>query len=168
MFSSSDSLLCLTPDVTGRYSLLTLSLTARIHVPLVCITIPYMLNCGIISSEINFRNLPCQIFEKIKFSFSPNAQLLRLWKSHLTQNWVHSTIFQKLFISFSKCTYATSYSYVFPHRSRILPVSISWLSVTSPASLGLIHLYVLYVIRAFLPTQQLYRPKRLSSLGRHM
>ena len=56
--------------------------------------------------------------------FSPNAQSLRLWKSSLTQNWIRITIFEKLIISFWKCTYATSCSYVLCHLFGIWTVGI--------------------------------------------
>ena len=80
--------------------------------------------CCTFTRRPHFQNLPCQNFEKITFSFSQNAQSLRLWKSTLTQNRIHSTIFEILIISFSKWTYATS-TYLFSYRSRMLPVSIS-------------------------------------------
>ena len=82
--------------------------------------------------------------------------------SNLTQNWTHSTIFEKLIISYWKCTYATSCSYLLSHPSGILPVSISWLMMTSYACAD--NSTVRDVSRLWhFPTQQLYVSKRLSS-----
>ena len=50
----------------------------------------------------NFQNLPCKNFVKITFSFSQNAQPLRIWKSSLTQIWIHSTVFEILTITYSQ------------------------------------------------------------------
>jgi hypothetical protein len=89
-------------------------------------SIPSTQNRVIISSDVRIlKNLQSQNFEKITFTFSPNAQSLRLWKSSLTKNWIHSTIFENLIISYLTMYYATSCSYVLSHLSGILPVSIS-------------------------------------------
>jgi len=99
-----------------KYGVLLRSSNAYTSIPL------HAKPCYII---IRSQNLPCEKFEKIKISFSPNAQSLPFWKTSLTQNWKHSTVFVILIISFRKCTYATSCKYVLSHRSGIVPVSIS-------------------------------------------
>jgi len=87
-------------------------------------SVPCTQNCAIQLSKVRiFEIYHAKILRKFK-KFSLNAQSLRLWKSSFTQNWIHSTIFEKLIISFWKCTYATSCSYILCHRSGIRTVSI--------------------------------------------
>jgi len=63
-------------------------------------SIPCTQNRAILLSEVKiFKIYHAKILRKFKI-FSLNAQSLRLWKSSLTQNWIHSTIFEKLIISF--------------------------------------------------------------------
>ena len=81
-------------------------------------------NRAIVLSAVRiFKIYHANILRKFK-NFSLNAQSFRLWKSYLTQNWIHSTIFEKLIISFWKWIYATSCSYMLCHRSGIRTVSI--------------------------------------------
>ena len=60
-------------------------------------SIPCTENRAILLSEVKiFKIYHAKILRKLKFCFSPNDQSLRLWKSSLTQNWIRSTIFEKL------------------------------------------------------------------------
>ena len=92
----------------------------------VCVynSIPYVQNRAELSSDVRiFKIYHAKILTKLNFLFRKTLSL-RIWKTSLTQNWIHSTIFEILSISFSKYTYATS-NYLFWYRSRMLTVTIS-------------------------------------------
>jgi hypothetical protein len=97
-----------------------------------------------------------KFWENLK-NFSLNAQSLRLWKSSLTQNWIHSNIIEKLIISFRKCNYATSCSYILRHRTVSIPVTKDNI-ICAQAQLDSTWLFP---IMGFL-TQLLYTLKRIS------
>jgi hypothetical protein len=98
----------------------------------------------------------------MKFPSSPNALSLRLWKSSLTLNWVHCTIFVKLIISLWKCTYDTFCCYEPNHSSGNVPVCISVVNDDITCLGGHFTLLAFPRLRIF-PTQKLYMSERLSS-----
>ena len=87
-------------------------------------SIPCKQNRAILLSEFRiFKIYHARILRKLNFIFR-QMMSLQFFKSSLTQNWKHCPIFEELFISYWKWTYASSCSYVLSHRYEILLVSI--------------------------------------------
>ena len=96
LFSSFDSLILMWPDDSPFLR----PRPASDHVPLVSIILlPMCIRVLYFYTKSEFLKFTTPKFWENYF-FSQNAQVLRHWKSSLTQKWIHSTIFEKLIVMY--------------------------------------------------------------------